>query len=457
MIFEIYPSTGKSLGNLSSKEKWIQTSLLILQNICGPRGLSNLNFRLWDGTWWPNESSKPATLVLNRPSALREMFSGEAYIAGAFDIEGDIITAFELAHLLEDQTSGWTTKLAVGAMLLRLPSNATIEKDWLSPRLNGKKHSTKRDQIAIQFHYDVSNKFYSLWLDPRMVYSCAYFENATDSLEEAQFKKLDTICRKLDLQPGNRFLDIGCGWGALLIHAARHYRVEASGITLSQKQFDYVTRLIEEENLQSRVTVRLLDYRQVPETELYDKIASVGMVEHVGASNLPAYFNKVFSLLATGGLFLNHGIGLGPQLRKNDNECFIQHYVFPDSELLSISQMLAVAEQSNLEVRDVESLREHYAATLRQWVNRLEARYREAVGEVGEKSYRIWRLYMAGSAHGFLRGHLSVYQTLLAKPDHEGSVPVPLSRKQWYVDRPFMNDFIPLTSGLTSACSRLDS
>ena len=376
--------------------------------------------------------------MLNRPSALRELLSasseaeaGETYIHGAFEIEGDLVAAFELADLLAEHTAGWTHKIMLGALLSRLPRPGEDESGPAA-RLRGEKHSLRRDQEAIRFHYDVSNAFYSLWLDSRMVYSCAYFENEGDSLETAQLRKLDTICRKLDLKPGQRFLDIGSGWGALLIHAARNYGVKADGVTLSEKQFDHVTELIAKENLEDLVTVRLLDYREIPSAIPYDRIASVGMVEHVGTPMLPAYFQKAAELLVPGGLFLNHGIGLGPRLRRNESENFIQRFVFPDTDLQPIDQMLHAAEQSRLEIRDVESLREHYDKTLRHWVQRLESNREAAVREVGEKAYRIWRLYMTGSSHGFARGHLSVYQTLLAKPDDQGSVDMPLSRKAWY-------------------------
>ncbi len=298
--------------------------------------------------------------------------------------------------------------------------------------MNGTKNSPSRDRNAIRFHYDVSNAFYSLWLDPRMVYSCAYFENAGTSLEEAQLRKLDLICRKLDLQPGERLLDIGSGWGGLLIHAATRYGVKAEGITLSERQLEWTRRLIEENGLQERVSVRLLDYREMKEREIYDKIVSVGMVEHVGRKNLPAYFGQAAALLKTGGLFLNHGIGLGPVPRLNEGESFIDRYVFPDTDLYPLAEMLAPAEKEGLEVRDVDSLREHYAMTLRHWVRNLEAHHAEARQEIAEAAYRIWRLYMAGSAHGFQVGYLTIYQTLLAKIDRRGRSVAPLTREGWY-------------------------
>ena len=210
-------------------------------------------------------------------------------------------------------------------------------------RLNGTKNSPDRDRKAIRFHYDVSNDFYALWLDPRMVYSCAYFENPGASLEQAQLGKLDLICRKLGLRPGDRLLDIGSGWGGLLIHAATNYGVNADGITLSENQLEWTRRLIKQNGLEDRVTVRLADYRELKREEVYDKAVSVGMVEHVGRKNLGVYFQQVAGLLKRGGLFLNHGIGRGPVPWANEDEGFIEHYVFPDTDLPPISTMLEPA------------------------------------------------------------------------------------------------------------------
>jgi len=449
MMLELYPQptvqknrANRNLFGPLVEDEALSVTTEILKSLLGPVSLPSLNVRLWDGTFWPDKEPRAATLVLNRPSALREMLSGgseisvtEAYIRGAFDIEGDMIAACDLADVLAEQTQGWTKTLSVATQLMRLPhlNNATKTRRFQLPKLNGRKHSLERDRQAIQFHYDVSNEFYALWLDSRMVYSCGYFETVDTSLEQAQFYKLDHICRKLGLHSDERLLDIGCGWGALLLYAAKHYGVQAMGITLSQRQFEWVKRRIQEENLGDRVTVQLKDYRELPSDGSYDKIASVGMVEHVGDSQLPVYFKKVSSLLKPGGLFLNHGIGLGSHLRKNEKEGFIEKFVFPDSDLQPIGRMLLAAEEAQFDVRDVESLREHYAKTLRHWVMRLEARHDEAVAQIGEEAYHIWRLYMAGSAHGFQRGHLSIYQTLLAKTDSHGTAQVPLTRKDWYM------------------------
>jgi len=458
MILELYSRKKKSASHSRRRQdepdsSWINShevarslddpaaslTLEILEKITGGTPLKNLNIRLWNGVYWPNATPKPATLVLNRPSSLREMLAissevavGEAYIHEAFDIEGDMVAAFELADLLADQTRGWTQTLSIAALLFRLPDFKDENGPTRKAHLNGTKNSPDRDRKAIRFHYDVSNKFYSLWLDPRMVYSCAYFKDTKTDLETAQERKLDLICRKLELRVGERLLDIGCGWGGLLVHAATHYGVKADGITLSQNQLEWTQRLIEEKHLQDQVTVRLLDYRELKDREIYDKAVSVGMVEHVGRKNLDLYFRQVWALLKPGGLFLNHGIGSGPVPWANQSEGFIEHYVFPDTDLPPIAQMLAAAESSSFEIRDVDSLREHYSLTLRHWVRQLEAQHDKARQEVDEMTYRIWRLYMAGSAYSFLHGQLSVYQTLLAKLTPEGNSRAALTREHWY-------------------------
>jgi cyclopropane-fatty-acyl-phospholipid synthase len=301
-------------------------------------------------------------------------------------------------------------------------------KSWLA-------HTRVFDRKAIRYHYDVGDDFFALWLDRRRVYSCAYFRTAEDTLDSAQEQKLDHICKKLMLRRGERFLDIGCGWGALVMWAAEHYGVQATGITLSQNQYDYASERIREAGLEGRCDVRLLDYRDVPEGEPYDKIASVGMFEHVGRKNLAVYFGKIRRLLRDGGLVLNHGITLNaPEQYElgGDIGRFIDEYVFPGGELSHVSRVIQEMSAEGLETTDMESLRPHYARTLWHWVDRLEANRASAVSKVGEKAYRIWRIYMAGSAHAFERGWMSIYQILAAKPAVDGRLPLPLTREYMY-------------------------
>jgi cyclopropane-fatty-acyl-phospholipid synthase len=418
-----------------------ELSLKTLEGITQGHELRSINVRLWDGSYWPDARPRAATLVLNRPSALKEMLMagteagvGEAYIHSAFDVEGDMEAAFELADILVKQTDGWSKKLKMGFLLQRLPDAQRTSSAFQTAKLNGQRHSTKRDRAAIRFHYDVSNDFYRLWLDRNMVYSCAYFSDRGEDLETAQENKCNHICRKLGLKTGHRLLDIGCGWGGLLIHAAKHFGVKGEGITLSQNQLDLARQRIAEEGLEARVSVRLLDYRELPQEEAYDALVSVGMVEHVGVKMLAEYFQRAYSVLKPGGLFLNHGIGQGSEPLPAQSGSFIQQYVFPDTDLLAIGDMLNLAERARFEIRDVESLREHYALTLRHWVRRLDASHEEALKYVDEAVYRIWKLYMNGCAHGFQIGQLSIYQTLLAKLDADGSSQAPFTRDLWYCE-----------------------
>jgi cyclopropane-fatty-acyl-phospholipid synthase len=296
-------------------------------------------------------------------------------------------------------------------------------------------HQQRANRENIAHHYDVSNAFYRLWLDERMVYSCAYFERDDMTLEAAQVAKLDHICRKLRLAPGERFLDIGCGWGALILHAAEAYGVRATGITLSRNQHEHVTKAIAERGLEGRVEVRLQDYLELPEDELYDKIASVGMFEHVGIARFPAYFGKIAKVLKPGGFVLNHGITHnalhGASLGSGIGD-FVDEYVFPGGELTHVHRVIEAMSAAGLETVDAEALREHYARTLWHWTERLEANTEAARREAGDERFRVWRIYMAGSAHAFSRGWLSLWQLLAGKPLPDGALPHPRTRRFMY-------------------------
>jgi cyclopropane-fatty-acyl-phospholipid synthase len=296
--------------------------------------------------------------------------------------------------------------------------------------MKGRLHSRSRDRRAVAFHYDISNDFYALWLDRRMIYSCAYFSDPEQDLDTAQERKLDYICRKLRLERGERFLDIGCGWGGLIIHAAGEYGVNALGITLSRPQAELANERIQRAGLSGRCSVKVLDYREIDEPAGFDKLASVGMFEHVGEALLPEYFRRAWLLLRPGGTFLNHGIACRP-VSAARGESFMDRYVFPDGDLVPVSTTLRIAEMTGFEVRDVESLREHYALTLRRWVRRLEEHSDEARRFAGDLVYRVWRLYMSGAAYAFDTGRNNIYQTLLVKPDN-GKSGLPLTRTDWY-------------------------
>lgn len=415
-----------------------------------PRAFS---VRLWDGSELPAAGQPAFTLALKHPGALRRMFTppielslGEAFIYGEFDIEGDIFSAFSLVDVMATHTFNPGEVAHLGRELFSLPRWRMAQADGRGPaRLSGVRHSRERDRAAIQYHYDVGNDFYALWLDQRMQYSCAYFSTGSEDLDTAQERKLEHVCRKLRLKPGERLLDIGCGWGGLAIYAAQKYDVFVTGVTLSENQAAYANNHITQAQLGERISIKLQDYRDL-EAESFDRIVSVGMFEHVGLSHLPEYFTQAHRLLKPGGLFLNHGISRRPEIhvgRKSvwDNlierrilgaGSFVQRYVFPDGELAPVSQVNLMAEAAGFEVRDVENLREHYALTLRHWVNRLQARQAEAIRASNEATYRTWRLYMAASAHGFEAGNINVNQSLLAKPIN-GMSNLPLTRADLYV------------------------
>jgi cyclopropane-fatty-acyl-phospholipid synthase len=418
-----------------------EASIRFLEQLFAAAPLEKISFRLWDGTMWPDAKPRPATIVLQHPGALRAMFSSgtemgvaEAFLDNDFDVAGDIEAAFELADVLGQRAApSWRTALADYYRLQRLPAKPGRR---LAGRIfaaaGGRRHSLERDRRAVTFHYDVSNDFFRLWLDRGMVYSCAYFERAEDDLDTAQAAKLRHLCRKLRLQPGQRVLDIGCGWGGFALYAARTCGVNVTGVTLSRPQAELATALANEAGLGGQVRIECRDYRTLPETESYDAIVSVGMSEHVGAEQLADYFHQAGRRLRPGGVFLNHAIGEGAWPRRYRGASFIEAYVFPDGDIPPIPAVLRAAESAGLEVRDVENLREHYALTLRHWVRRLEANHAAARAFANEATYRVWRLYMAGSAHGFARGQLAVYQVLLSKPERSGDARLPLTRRDWY-------------------------
>ncbi len=422
----------------------INAALRIVQRLLGDfHGAVAL--RLWNGAHYAIGQTKPLfTLVVRDPTVLRKLvFSkrnpiplADAYFRGLLDVEGDFYAALRLKSHFQKLKFSAKERAALVLDALRLPSqngSAKTNKTSMNADAQFTHHHTKRsDSAAISFHYDVSNAFYKLWLDEQMVYSCAYFHASTDTLEQAQRNKLDHICRKLRLQPGERLLDIGCGWGAMVCWAAQHYGVKAHGITLSQKQFDYATERIQRLGLQDHVTVELRDYRDLPQDAQYDKISSIGMFEHVGLANLPVYNATVLRVLRPGGLFLNHGITHDEEgWRPTVDSEFINRYVFPDGELDTVSNILRGMEQASFEIQDVENLRPHYALTLREWVKRLEAAHEAALQFVTEDSYRVWRFYMAACAVEFEAEGTGIYQ-ILASKRRTGTLAVPLTRQDLY-------------------------
>ncbi len=421
-------------------DRQVEETLSFIDELVGGVEPRDFAFRLWDGTGWgPGHGSEPRfTIVLKHPGSLRRMFLppsdltiGEAYIYDDFDVEGDIEAIATLGDRLQVLENEPAALARHGVRLLKLPSGGPSRAGGRGARLRGRAHSKQRDEAATRYHYDVSNDFYSLWLDRNMVYSCAYFHDTDEDLDTAQERKLDYICRKLRLKPGERLLDIGCGWGGLVLHAAREYGADALGITLSPLQATFARERIAEEGMKDRCRVAVLDYRDVDEAHPFDKLVSVGMFEHVGKALLPTYFEKAARLLRPGGVFLNHGISTSIGNKPSLGPSFSDVYVFPDGELLPISTMLAEAEKAGFEVRDVESLREHYAMTLRRWVRRLERNADAARAVTDEVTYRIWRLFMSYSAHQFSSNAIGVYQTVLVRPN-QGKSGLPLTRQEWY-------------------------
>lgn len=412
--------------------------------------------RLWDGWLWtcPESGESRCTLVFNSPSALAtlilrpsERTLGDAFLVGDINLEGDLFSVFAVTEHVFRCPRGRRKETV--ELFSRIVSGVA---EWWT---KGTSHTVERDRRAISYHYDQPAAFYRPWLGESLVYSCAYFESSSDDLTAAQTNKLELICRKLRLRPDDRFLDIGCGWGSLILHAASRHNVYAQGITVSQEQAAVAAARIEAEKLTQTCRIDLLDYREGPTCfSPFDKIASVGMFEHVGIQNMSRYFQIVYEMLKPGGVFLNHGIarasssqktgktlfhrsiedflGRIPQLRRAFRSSFIDRYVFPDGELATISETLRFAESAGFEVRDVDNLREHYELTLRAWIEALRKNAYQILKLVPEITYRTWILYMAGSAAAFRRGDIVVYQTLLSRPDH-GQCSLPLSRRDWYV------------------------
>ncbi|GAB3564068.1 cyclopropane-fatty-acyl-phospholipid synthase family protein [Amycolatopsis endophytica] len=369
--------------------------------------------------------------------APNELGVARAHVAGELDLDGPFVQGLErLGELAHSSGFGvnldWVTrrKLAAGAVKLGLvgfPPKPPPEEI----RLGGRMHSRKRDAAAISHHYDVGNDFYALVLGPSMTYSCAVWAKPETTLEEAQTAKVDLVARKLGLREGMRVLDVGCGWGAFVIHAAKEYGAHAVGITLSQAQADFARKRVAEEGLSDLVEIRVQDYREVSDGP-FDAISSIGMAEHVGASMLPVYAKALFDLLRPEGRLLNHAISRHPTAPVRDQKTsFIDRYVFPDGELEPVSAMAAAIEEVGFEVRDVEALREHYGRTLRAWVANLEANWDEAIRLSSPGRARVWRLYMAASALSFESGAIGVNQILAVKPTARGGSGLPPVRSAW--------------------------
>lgn len=397
----------------------------------------NVRFEDWTGYTWGRQDA-PVTVRFNSIDALKyfvrspgELGFGRAYVSGAMDIDGDIWSLLNLQRDLggirfsPSQVRNLMKELGFDG-LRHAPPNPPEEIDNGGRR---RTHTRRRDKEAITHHYDVSNEFYRMVLGPSWTYSCAVFENETDTLEQAQSNKYELICRKLDLGPGKRLLDVGCGWGGMAIHAARNYGVDVVGITISDSQAELAKARVAEAGLTDRIEIRVQDYRDLDDGP-YDAISSIGMFEHVGLAHLKDYFEILRDLLAPSGRLLNHQIGRTPMppigriIKKEQvaiaRNGFIHRYVFPDGELHEIGDVVGSMQRLGFEARHMESLREHYAKTLRFWVANLEANWDAAVAEVGEGRARVWRLYMAATSVNFSVGQVQVHQVLAVKTPKAG-------------------------------------
>ena len=407
--------------------------------------------RLWDGTSLAADGPSSFTLVLESRGALRRMFRppldmgiGESYVRGDFDIDGDIVEAIgALSSVAAPRRASQLADLARLWLLLPTDRHRSDEVGFAPAELRAAVRSREWEMSAIQYHYDLGNDFYELFLGRQMVYTAAYFTDPSQSLDDAQTQKLDHVCRKLRLQPGERMLDIGCGWGALLIHAGTHYGVRGVGVTLSEQQHDLATRRIHAAGLGDRIEVRVQDYRDLRDPP-FDKVSGIGIFEHVGRAGLEEYFGQAYRMLKTGGLFINHGIAVrmpppdassvGHRVRSALRDAvlgstgFRRKYLWPNGDLVPLSVATTVAEQTGFQVCDVENLRPHYVLTLRHWRRNMDAARDEALRIGGEAMYRLWRLFLAFAEYQFQSGAQSVNQVLMLKQAPDGGHPLPLTR-----------------------------
>jgi cyclopropane-fatty-acyl-phospholipid synthase len=378
-------------------------------------------------------TSASTTLAIRNPDGLRrvvtapgELGLARAYVAGDLDVDGSVWDLLALRDRMPEVRLDARVLRRLVKELGGWREVHLVEPPAEEARLRGRRHSKARDAAAISHHYDVSNEFYRLVLGPSMTYSCAVWHDPTDTLEQAQANKYELICRKLGLEPGMRLLDVGCGWGGMVMHAARHHGVRAVGVTISRRQAELAEKRVAEAGLSDDVEIRVQDYRELDDGP-YDAVSSIGMFEHVGEARLGQYFDRLHALVDPQGRLLNHGISRpSGQRARLPNRSFINRYVFPDGELHDVGRIVSLMQRKGFEVRHVETLREHYALTLRAWVDNLEADWDAAVAEVGEPRARVWRLYMAGSAINFEAGRTQVHQVLATPSTDDGRSGMPL-------------------------------
>jgi cyclopropane-fatty-acyl-phospholipid synthase len=419
----------------------VEPSRRVLEDLLSGMPSRPFDVRFWDGSVWPGTAPAEFTLVLHHPGSVRAMFwppnpltFGEAYVYDDFDIEGDMYAFQHLCTYLmtHPATLPLGRRLALAWRLWWLPKQQRPRVGREAASLPGTIHSKERDRAAISYHYDLPPLLFEKILGPSMTYSCAVFASADEDLTPAQFRKIDLVCRKLRMRPGCWLLDIGLGWGTLATHVARNYGAHVLAVTISKEQAEWAGAHVRAEGLQGRVRVELADYRDIPDAEKFDHITNIEVSEHFGARQMPTYFRKCERLLRPGGTILHQQITLSGKLGMTPlARDFMGRFIFPDGELVPLHATLRAAEQSGLEVRDVESFREHYPLTLRHWLAALEANEREITEAVGPATYRVFRMYLSGAAFGFERGDYNLHQILLVKPDG-GRSGMPLSRSDWY-------------------------
>lgn len=413
---------------------------------------ARFSIRLWDGSMIPlDKNVDPEFFIsINGPGVIGALLRRPTYenlllhyINGSVDIHGDLLDFISLARekqpkkKLKKISKVFLLKQAI-PLLSTFSKKINIQHEYQDDEV-GRKESRRDNKEFIQFHYDISNDFYALFLDNEMQYSCGYFTTPDISLDQAQYNKLDMICRKLRLKPGEKLLDIGCGWGGLLCHAAQNYDATAHGVTLSQKQFDFATAKVKRLGIEDRVTIELRDYSTLNGT--YDKIASIGMFEHIGIANMPKYFKKINSLLRDRGILLNHGISRHAKSTKRKarkirpERRLLLKYIFPGSELDNVGHTVDLLEMNGFEVHDVEAWREHYALTTRRWYKRLMARKEEAINFINIEKFRLWTLYLAGASIGFTDGSMHICQVVATKHSAKGASGLPPTRMDLYPNK----------------------
>ena len=410
-----------------------------------------ISVRLWDGSMIPlgHHADTPYFIAIGGPGVIASLLRRpkyetliRLYSLGHIDIQGGDIIGFMEAVRRKGKQRQKLKQINKGKLFSQLwpflfvpAEESKVQHEYADDAI-GRVESRRSNRDYIQFHYDISNEFYALFLDPEMLYSCAYFSTPETSLAQAQQEKLEMICRKLRLQPGEKLLDIGCGWGGLICYAAQHYGVEAYGVTLSQKQHDYAQEKIRRLGLEDRVRVELRDYESV--TGTYDKISSIGMFEHIGLENMPKYFGKIHSLLRDRGILLNHGIARTAKASQRatrkirPERKLILKFIFPGSELDSIGRTVDLLQVAGFETHDVEGWRAHYAMTCKAWHDALVRNRDEAIRQVGEEKYRMWLLYLAGVSIGFTQGSIHLFQVVASKHAAKGLSELPLTRRDLY-------------------------